>query len=402
MFLEKLAQEIANMTSEVIAHDVLITDQQGIVVGSSDLDRVGTLHQASLDSIQSKLPGIHNEQVSKNMVGVKPGMTIPIEFSNEIIGTIGITGEPEKVKKYGLLVKKHAEILLREEALNRSVVLREKVLQSLLQDICAIHPEANIDERFFKVRAKELGYELELQRRIIVVDFSIFDKFKSTENLYANCTNQMYANSILMEFESRMENLFTYKQDIHLFIDGTRYLILKEVRQNSRSNTFNDKQILNDLYKVVSSFNKHAKIVVGPIAQDIKSLNHGINDTMTMLNLVKHQKKDINVYNYANHRLDILFAHIPNYQKERYIESVLSIFPTDNQRLTMLNTVKKWFESGFKSKECAADLNIHRNTLLYRIQRIEETTGKNMHNFQDVLDLYISIRMSEDSTISDF
>ncbi|WP_354005814.1 sugar diacid recognition domain-containing protein [Fictibacillus terranigra] len=34
--LDRLAQEIANTTSKVIDHDVLITDQNGIVLGSSD------------------------------------------------------------------------------------------------------------------------------------------------------------------------------------------------------------------------------------------------------------------------------------------------------------------------------------------------------------------------------
>ncbi|MGE6611568.1 sugar diacid recognition domain-containing protein [Peribacillus sp. NPDC076916] len=46
--LAKLAQEIANITSEVIGHDVLITDKDGMILGSSDKSRIGTLHQASL------------------------------------------------------------------------------------------------------------------------------------------------------------------------------------------------------------------------------------------------------------------------------------------------------------------------------------------------------------------
>ena len=60
--LEKLAQEIANTTSQVIGHDVLITDQHGIVLGSSDLIRIGTLHQASLGAIFRRKEMTHSER----------------------------------------------------------------------------------------------------------------------------------------------------------------------------------------------------------------------------------------------------------------------------------------------------------------------------------------------------
>ncbi|CAK6478779.1 sugar diacid recognition domain-containing protein [Peribacillus castrilensis] len=43
--LAKLAQEIANITSEVIGHDVLTTDKDGMVLGSSDKSRIGKVEE---------------------------------------------------------------------------------------------------------------------------------------------------------------------------------------------------------------------------------------------------------------------------------------------------------------------------------------------------------------------
>ncbi|QOS91324.1 sugar diacid recognition domain-containing protein [Peribacillus sp. JNUCC41] len=89
--LAKLAQEIANITSEVIGHDVLITDKDGMILGSSDKSRIGTLHQASLGAIFRRKEMTHNEVVSSTLKGVNPGITIPIELSGEYVGTLGIT-----------------------------------------------------------------------------------------------------------------------------------------------------------------------------------------------------------------------------------------------------------------------------------------------------------------------
>ncbi|MFJ7366478.1 sugar diacid recognition domain-containing protein [Peribacillus frigoritolerans] len=99
--LAKLAQEIADITSEVIGHDVLITDKDGIVLGSSDKSRIGTLHQASLGAIFRRKEMTHNEVVSSTLKGVKPGITTPIELSGEYVGTLGITGYPMKYRSLG-------------------------------------------------------------------------------------------------------------------------------------------------------------------------------------------------------------------------------------------------------------------------------------------------------------
>jgi len=203
--LDKLAQEIAKTTSEVIGHDVLITDQHGIVLGSSDPLRIGTLHQASLSTIFRRKEQTHNQLVSSTMKGVKAGITIPIELSGEFVGTVGITGEPNKVAKYGMLAKKYAEILLREEIINKSSLLREKALQSLVQEI-ANFDSIHSDEMILLTRARELGYDLKTRRIAAVIDLFHFNDITSAihQQMLNKDSSEIHIQSLKINIESKI------------------------------------------------------------------------------------------------------------------------------------------------------------------------------------------------------
>ena len=51
--LEKIAQKIASSTAELINIDLIITDEKGIIIGASDPSRKGSLHEPSLEAIQT-------------------------------------------------------------------------------------------------------------------------------------------------------------------------------------------------------------------------------------------------------------------------------------------------------------------------------------------------------------
>lgn len=75
MLSPSLAQEIAGDTSAVIGFNVLITDADGMVIGSGDTHRVGTFHEASVEVIRTQEPATHNASQAHQLQGVRPGVT---------------------------------------------------------------------------------------------------------------------------------------------------------------------------------------------------------------------------------------------------------------------------------------------------------------------------------------
>ena len=75
-----MAQRIAESTSEVIGRGVLVTDENGIIIGCNVRKRVGTFHEPSVKVMQENKPSVTGREEAKKMPGVYPGYTLPIQF----------------------------------------------------------------------------------------------------------------------------------------------------------------------------------------------------------------------------------------------------------------------------------------------------------------------------------
>src|SRR6266542_130270 len=164
-----LAQEIAGDTSDIIGFNVLITDRNGTVIGSGDRNRVGTFHEASVEVVRTMQPATHNAAQARSLRGVRPGITLPIVLGETALGTVGITGSPAQVRRFGLVVKRQTEILLRESVVLRSRLLRERAMEDLVRDIAYFDAEV-VEPELIAYRAGELGYDLAAPRVAVVVD----------------------------------------------------------------------------------------------------------------------------------------------------------------------------------------------------------------------------------------
>lgn len=116
---------------------MLITDGEGVVIGSGDERRVGTFHEASVEVMRSHEPAWHSITEARELEGVRQGMTLPLVLDGVAVGTVGITGAPQRVRRFGLVVKRQTEILLEESATLRTQLLREHALDRLVGDIAA-------------------------------------------------------------------------------------------------------------------------------------------------------------------------------------------------------------------------------------------------------------------------
>jgi carbohydrate diacid regulator len=57
----------------------------------------------------------------------------------------------------------------------------------------------------------------------------------------------------------------------------------------------------------------------------------------------------------------------------------------------ILSTVKKFFDNSLNVSETSRQLFIHRNTLIYRIEKLQKMTGLDVRVFDDALTLKIAL-----------
>ncbi|MED3564454.1 sugar diacid recognition domain-containing protein, partial [Bacillus xiapuensis] len=74
VFLEDISQTIVENTSRIIGYPISITDEKGYIIGSSDTNRLGSFHQASIDVLRKKETICYEYDEVKNLTNVLPGV----------------------------------------------------------------------------------------------------------------------------------------------------------------------------------------------------------------------------------------------------------------------------------------------------------------------------------------
>lgn len=113
----KMAQDIVARTMRIIDTNINVMDARGRIIGSGDRERIGELHEGALLVLsQGRVVDI-DDAVARHLHGVRQGINLPLRLEGEIVGVIGLTGEPEHLRKYGELVCMTAEMMLEQSRL---------------------------------------------------------------------------------------------------------------------------------------------------------------------------------------------------------------------------------------------------------------------------------------------
>ena len=96
----KMAQDIVARTMRIIDTNINVMDARGRIIGSGDRERIGELHEGALLVLsQGRVVDI-DDAVARHLHGVRQGINLPLRLEGEIVGVIGLTGEPENLRKY--------------------------------------------------------------------------------------------------------------------------------------------------------------------------------------------------------------------------------------------------------------------------------------------------------------
>lgn len=112
------AERIVREVSLAVDRPVNLMNDHGIIIASTDLSRIGTLHQGAYESIRDNMDCLIVRSDS-DYPGSRIGINIPIRFEGQIAGVVGIRGDDyEELNRYIRLIRTTAETLLRESALH--------------------------------------------------------------------------------------------------------------------------------------------------------------------------------------------------------------------------------------------------------------------------------------------
>ena len=350
-----LAQEIAGETSAIIGLNIIITDAEGIVIGSGDRSRVGTFHEASLDVIRTQRSAAHDKEQAARLEGVRPGMTLPIVHRGVGVGTVGITGKPERIRRFGQVVKRQTEILLDEAVLLRSRMTRERVLETLLRDLLNYDADQLED---ITLRARDFGFDLRLPRRVVLVDVA------GGEELEPGPVSSSPLRLI--------REVFHHAQDISASLSSLSYIVLR--RDEPDSERLRREDLVDLTARIREQVGRPARIGIGGVARNVEEIAASYAEARTALRLGTTTGR-VSPYDIDDVRIEQLVSALPGRLRTRATNDVIGSLRESGDWPVTRETVVAWVESGFVLVEAARALNVHRNTLVHRLRRIATNTG---------------------------
>ncbi|MGN9842106.1 CdaR family transcriptional regulator [Nonomuraea sp. H19] len=391
MLTPLIAQEIARETSSIIGFNVLITDKEGIVIGSGDTARLGTFHEASVEVMRTLRSASHGAAAAHLLIGVQPGITLPILLNGESVGTVGITGDPEQVERFGRVVRNQTEILLRESLLQRSLLLRESAIEDVLRDLAHYDPEIT-EPDLIAFKAHELGYDLRLSRSVVVMDI---DAPKETRSPSEPGTLRTAILRVL-------RRTFPDTRDLVGSIAPGRFVVLHHLALPNGEAPLAGlldtcRSVADDL---VRFHGVACRIGVGGIADSVAQLHDSYRDATNALYLMNRLDRTERVTHIADVRVHDLLTTVAHGARARFAQAILGPLREQPNWEVTRRTITAWCETGFNLVQASSVLHIHRNTLVYRLNRIESVLGPSFRDARTCLSVYLACLIDEleDST----
>ena len=387
MLTPTLAQQLADENADATGLGILITDCDGMVIGSSDPRRIGTFHEASIEVVRSHEPASHSAKQAAALKGVRPGTTLPIIVDDEVVGTVGITGSPGAVRRLGPLVRRHTEMLLRESAALRSQLIREKNIEDLVRDIAGFDPDL-IETAALHARAEELRYSLDVPRIAIVFGLS-------GERATDQDPSSDAASVVRAEVIRAIREQFRDPQDIVAAGAPGRFVVLHpEPRQHAGNDASRlEKRCAAVMDAVAKRCGLRLRAAIGgrgatPI--ELKTALGEGQDTLALAGRLGANAPQTTTWSAENLRVYQVLSATNQRSRHNLIDAELAILREQPQWPALEATITAWCESGFRLVDAAARLHVHRNTLVYRLARIEKLTGRDTREFTNAIKLYLA------------
>lgn len=334
----QLAQSIVDHMMNQIPYNINIMNEHGYIIASGNPSRINTLHVGAVDAIKQgktlpmdRVHGSHGQ----------PGVNMPITYDGQIVGVVGITGEPSEVVPLASLLKTAVELLLKQSAVDRekreSEKSRQRFLYHLLQATQNHQAPASL-----VAEAKELNIDLTIPRTVVAI------RCQATE---------------LERFSDDPTNLtFTLANNIGLVIiqdDLTRRRLLKSLT---------------------------AKDIAYGVSDTTTLVGQGAQQATTTLKL-RENFRDKTLTEYSQVRfIDLLLKnHLP-------IQPLVHQFTTLATSKTgkeLIDTIRELIKCNLNINQTASHLFTHRNTVNYRLKKIKEVFHLDPKKATDLFQLYI-------------
>jgi len=134
---------------------------------------------------------------------------------------------------------------------------------------------------------------------------------------------------------------------------------------------------------------------IGGTVSDLKNVSGSFKEARMALEVGKIFYPERLVVNYEQLGIGRLIYHLPPHLCKMFVSEILHDIPIELFDEEMFATVTKFFENSLNVSETSRQLYIHRNTLVYRLDKLQRISGLDLRNFEDAITFKIALMVSK-------
>jgi carbohydrate diacid regulator len=192
-----------------------------------------------------------------------------------------------------------------------------------------------------------------------------------------------------------IQNLFPEKNKDFVFnITENDIVLVKELKNST--DTGDLEKLARSISDTLSSeFFTRVVIGIGTPVVGIKDLANSFRDAQTAIEVGKVFDTDKSIICHANLGIARLVYHIPKTLCGTFLEEVFKKGSIESLDHETLFTIQRFFENNLNVSETSRKLFVHRNTLVYRLDKIKKLTGLDLREFEHAIVFKIALMVKK-------
>lgn len=377
-----LAQDIVRRTMPIIPFSVNVIDAQGTILASGDLERIGQRHPGAQLVLARAAAVELDAAAASRLPGARAGINLPLCVRDAICGVVGLTGEPERVRQFGELVRVMAEMMLEQaqlvDELQQEKHYREQFLTQLLR-------HGGAQEAGMQAWAARLAVDLRTPRAVFVLEAQPSQAAGAPPEQVLGQLQQLQA-ALAQQWPQQLSavlspgELVLYEPFAGATAEQAR-LRLQQLWQVVQQHL----QVPATLAMGVALPGLDGAVASYASARQTARIGRaraGLDDSAAV------------TFSYLELSLPVLLSGLHDGWQAGQLRQVLArLTAHDRKSGVLMRTLATWFRHHSQPGATARALHIHRNTLDYRLQKIAELTGLNLDHTDDRLLLYAALQL---------
>ena len=175
-----------------------------------------------------------------------------------------------------------------------------------------------------------------------------------------------------------------------LLVDEKNIILVKEVKSNETYDDMNKiAKVIVDMLNTEAMSSVHVSF--GTIVNEIKEVSRSYKEAKMALDVGKIFYENTDIIAYSNLGIGRLIYQLPLPLCKMFIREIFDGKSPDEFDEETLSTINKFFENSLNVSETSRQLYIHRNTLVYRLDKLQKSTGLDLRVFEDAITFKIAL-----------